>query len=506
MSVSLGVEMEMPVVEKSTGKLHLAKNYFQRLQNIKEKQGIQAQLVEQGGQPMAVVSDTVCSSVDNGFNNLESAIGPIKESADGLSLLSREIDKELTYVHQALAAEDATVINFSQHPNTEINQSYYLTARSPKPIYDYWVDYRGWSHSAGIDAKAHNGPTTGCSFADAVEGLNVLIGLSSVFIALFANSPFVAGTVNGIKENRQNLWPAMFATSRFDCDRKLHLMPEKPFTDLRSYFQWMFGAGTNMQVIPGADGGDYKKPFQLLRVENDPPLLDFLRQKSCSTSVVASTKSEKIQVGHEREVRPRLAHLEFLQFSQFLDARIRYQFADSLASAEDFLEHFDSDKPLESFFEANCCNVYLEGRAAGANFPDVELASLADTEVAKSVVIAPSALQFGLLRSGQKALGLVNQYDWSVLKKLRQTAIVDGLHGEVGEFSVATLCRECLNLAAAELPSEQQWMLTYPEHNLTTMQNGADRALAFVDDTKNDLGKVIKELLIRRRMVPPEKL
>lgn len=496
---SIGLEMEMPVIDKTTGALHLVKDYFQNLERIKNSHGSEVHLDLQGGRPVSVVSDDGVSSVDNGFNNLESALGPVAGGPGNLQLLSAKIDKELQDVSKALALENASVVNFSQHPNTLINREYYFQARTPRPIYDYWVNHRNWNHPAGIDAKAHNGPTTGISFPEAIAGLNVLVGLSAAFIAFFANSPFVGGVPNGIKENRQILWEDMFATSQFSCDRKLCRIPDKPFSDLRDYFQWMFGAGTRMQAIMGTNGGDYKKPSELLRVVGDPSLLEFLQQKKWSATVISAEG-----VGFERQtiIQPDFSHFEFLQFSQFLDARIRYQLLDKDTPLELLIEAFSSDGKLEELFESISCNVYLEGRAAGANFPDDELTSLADHEIVRSVVISPSALQFGLLANSQKACQLVDKYGWQTLIQLREAAIKDGLHGIAGNHQVEKLCQDCVSVAAEGLASDQQWMLAYPLHILKTRENGADRALAAYEKDGGSRS-AITNLLLRRKLVLP---
>lgn len=496
---SLGLEMEMPVINRTTGELHLVEDYFRTLSNIKQQRGEEPSLEKQGGRHVAVVTREISSSVDNSFNNLESSIGPIAEFEDNLHFLNRTIHKELHDVSSALAFEGAAVINFSQHPDTPIDEMYYCAARSPKPIYDYWVGYRKWNHKAGIDAKAHNGPTTGTTFSDAIRGLNILLALSPAFIALYGNSPFVAGVANGIKENRQNLWQNMFATSRFPSDRKLCSMPPEPFRDLRHYFEWMFGAGTNMQAILAKERGCYKKGRNLFIVDGDPSVFEFLKGHRWR-AVSGANGMEKAKI---EEVEPTMDHFCYLQFSHFLDARIRYQMSGKPAPVEIFLEAMSENKCLEELFDSWASNVYIEGRAAGANFPDVELVSLAEEDISRSVVISPSALQLGLIKNGQKAWKLVKRTGWGNLMGLREQAIIHGLHGEYGGISVSSFCRQVMDVAGPELAGCEQWMLAYPNHVLNTMQNGADRALALFEKRNGSTKDRINHLVQRRILTLP---
>ncbi|KJS03192.1 MAG: hypothetical protein VR65_02945 [Desulfobulbaceae bacterium BRH_c16a] len=494
---TLGVEIEMPVIRKETGSLHLVDSYFRSLERIKRNQGEEACVTQVDGRDLAVLSPGIVSSVDNGFNNLESAIGPIPDTPNNLEILNRTINRELHDVITALADEKATILNLSQHPSTVIDQSYYLSARSPKPIYDYWVQCRKWNHMAGIDAKAHNGPTTGVSFFEAIEGLNLLLALSPVFIALYANSPFAGGRTNGIKENRLTLWPSMFKPSRFACDRKLHRMPDRPFADLKEYFNWMYGQGTNMQCIFGQGGSDYKKTRDLLCVKGHPGLIDFLRKERWPVKTWNNGKTRDSGC----TVQPNMRYFEFLQFSHFLDVRIRFQFKEETLPVELFLETLDSDRPLEDVFENYALSSYLEGRAAGTNFADRQLVALNDRDIARSVVISVSALQLGLLRNRAKAWKIVQKHGWAVLSGSREAAIRDGLQGTHAGVSIHRLCREAVEAVASELTLDEQWMLAYPLHVLDTGENGADRALAAYDQASGSPAERLQRVIRHRQIV-----
>lgn len=494
---TLGVELEMPVVEKKSGSLYAVKDYFQALHAIKKKRDENCHLIQLGGLDHAVLSNLVVSSVDNAYNNLESAIGPINNAPNGLDQLQTIIHRELVDITTALTAENAAVINFAQHPFALLDQNYYLAVKSPKPIYKYLTDYRKWSHYIGVDAKAHNGPTTGTSFDKAIAELNTLIGLSAAFIALYANSPFEGGRLTGLQENRQMLWLRMFASSRFTGDVKLAIMPDAPFKDLRHYLTWMFGPGTHMHVVPACHGGDYKKSSDLMHVQGDVPLLDFLQAKSWGATDLDGRRQTRVQ--------PTIQHMEFQQFAQFLDVRIRYRFKEEF-KLEHFLSAWKSGLPLEDLFAKYSDSCYLEGRAAGANFPDRELVETAGNTVCRSMVISPSAIQFGLLRQLEQAWELIESYSWETLKSLKKAAIRDGLHATVGKVAVKDLCKEVIDIAGMGLYADQAWMLAYPEYVLKTGQTGADRAIALFQRLSGSTTQRLQQLALQRCMVPPDSM
>ncbi len=484
----------MPVAHRKTGGSHQVGPYFERISAIKQARGEQVEQISLQDRTIAVRTGTIISSIDNAFNNLESAIGPVFDQGRELQVLNRHIRTELRDVDRALALEDAAVINFSEHPDTLITPDFYRHMLAPKPIYDYWVGYRGWNHSCGVDAKAHNGPTTGIAFAHAVDALNVLLGLSSAFIALYANSPFAAGEITPYRENRLTIWETMFATARFPCDRKLCRMPEAPFTGLKDYFRWMFGPGTRMQFLVPDRCADYKKSCDLTVIENDPPVLDFLRQPTA--------RARNFYSREEITVVPRMQHFEFLQFSQFLDARIRYALKDGEFPVQDFLAAMADDSlSLAELFSQQTKYCYMEGRAAGANFPDRELAGLDDADVPGSVVVSPSAIQKGLLGNPGEAKQLVGRYRWADLAGLRHQAIRSGLQGEYNGIRVDVLCRQVIAVAARGLDASEQWMLAYPQYVLSRMQNGADRALARYERLSGTRARRMKQLILDRQIV-----
>lgn len=470
-SISLGVELEMVVARCHDGSSYPVEQYFSRLHRDRQLRGEFANLeVAHNGQPIAVTGLRGSSSVDNGFNNLESALGPlgtVKQPGD-LGTLHSWIRDEVADVLATLAQEDAMLLNFAQHPAMAIDEQTYQRIRAPKPIYDYWVHGRGWNHSIGIDAKAQNGPTTGVPLDKAVQALNLILATSPAFIALFANSPFENGEITAYKENRLTLWPRMFCSSYFAADVRLHRFPSRPFIHLRDYFEWMFGFDSRMQPVTVSAGHDYKGNLNMARVVGDPALLDYLRRPSWSAWHLHHNEAVTVV--------PSVEHLVFQQFAHFLDARIRYGLHET-PTLESFWAAWHSPEKFEALLQDCLAYCYIEGRSPGANFPDREIMEGGEI-VGASVVIAPSALQYGLLRNLEQSSRWLAQLPWEMLPALRAAAMQDGLQGRAGSLTVHAFCQNVLELAGAGLDSTDAWMLAYPEQVLRRGCNGADRALA----------------------------
>ena len=509
---SLGVELEMAVACNKDSSSHFVGPFFSNLYAGKYARGETAQLkVAHDGRDIAVTSVLGCTSLDNAFNNIESAIGPVGMAGrpGGLETLDVWVRTELEAVEAALAAEGAMVLNFSEHPALAIDDHLYQRIRAPKPIYDYWVNCRGWNHKVGIDAKAQNSPCTGVAVCDAVMALNTVLAASPAFIALFANSPFENGEYTGYRENRLTIWPRMFRNAYCVADDRLHRLPPQPFANLRGYFEWMFGADTAMQRIPSSLGNSkYKDIADVVCVEGNPSLLTFLRGKHwlahrCAQGGIDS--AQDCNKGQPVEVRPSLAHLAFQQFAQFLDARIRFGFAHEPA-LDEFFAAWERPFGLEDLFETHFDFCYIEGRSPGANFADREIFDEAGAEVAASVVMAPSALQAGLLRNPSAAWRWLEHWPWRALPALRDAAMRDGLNGRVGSLSVRTLCEELLEIAGKELSRDEAWMLAYPQHVLRSGRNGADRALAAYELLSGSPGERMKQLMKARQALFPSRL
>lgn len=484
-----GLEIEMPVIDAATGESRAVQDFFQTL--IRLRNGESSRLVSDCAPAVEFADGTV--GLDNAYNNIECALGPFET----LGELAESVRRALAYVERGLAEEGLAAANLSQHPAMRIDRDVYLAMRCPKPIYDYWNQVRGWNHAVGVDAKAHNGPTTQVSPHEAVDALNTMLGLAPAFIGLFAGSPFEAGVYTGRLENRLTIWERMFARARHRGDRKLCVC-DGPFDDLAAYFRAMYGPGTAMQYVPGGDVHDYKLPDVMFSVEGDPCLLDFLAG--------TPRPARNIRTGETILAAPDLSLVGLHQFVPFLDARIRFRLADETGSPGDFLAALDAGGAAFGrwFAQAvSCC--YIEGRVAGAVLPDREVVDAAGSEIGLSAPLSPSALQAGLLAEPDRALALVGRVGWDRLAELRARAILRGLDAEVDGWSVRRLCGEVLELAGAALPARDQWMLGYAQWVLARGDNAARRSIATYETaTERDPWRRLLDMARARRMVLPE--
>ncbi|WP_051305088.1 glutamate-cysteine ligase family protein [Chitinilyticum litopenaei] len=494
-SLSVGLELELPVARSADGSTGDARPALATLlAERRARAPATAALRTTDGSLLGVASPWGLSSFDNGYNNLETSFAPVFGRTGSLNRLARQVAAEQAELESALAAHDLYALNLAEHPCTASTPQRYASLRAPRPIYDYWIGARGWDHAAGIDAKAQNGPTTGVAVADAVAGLNLLLLAAPAFIALFANSPFEAGQYSGHRENRLQLWRRMFARAHHAADRRLCELPARPFAGLADYLRWVFAPDTVMHAI--ATDASYKTFDELYVLDEPQSLLSFLAGPA--------QQAHGIRLRQGCRITPSLAHLEQLQFAHFLDARIRFAFA-SLPGCTEFLATLDQDGATEALFARHCRHVYLEGRVAGNTLADANLLAEAGAGVAASCVMAPSAVQTGLLNAPGAWEKLHAALPWAQLGGLREACIRDGLAAESGGITGRDIAALVVELASSGLAADEQWLLAYPRHVLASGANAADRALQLVASHPGTQDEALAALLKARRMVvvPP---
>lgn len=484
---TLGLEMEMAVARRSTGASHPVSRYFDTLAALKAARGEAPALVRIGGQAVGVSVAAGESGLDNGFNLLETAFAPVSEAQGGLAELARRVRRELNDASAALHDEDAVILNVSEHPQCTLDSSWYTRVHVPRPIYRELVGHREWLHRVGIDAKAQNSPCTSVDVSQAARALNVVLALAPASIAIFANSPLENGRATGLKENRLTVWDRMFRHSRYAGDHYLQRLPERPFVDLGDYFRWMFAPGTASRCLPLAVEDGYKSATGVY-LRGAPSLSAFLasdgwpgrRSDSGATVIVA----------------PQGSHFEYSQFAHFLDARWRYRLAAPLP-LEALREAWRQPGGIEALYESLGASGYIEGRAPGAGFADAQLLDEAGPQIAATVVMAPSALQLGLMRNLSQAEDLLRTWGWLRLRAMRADAIRDALH----DPAVLALAGEVLAVAEAGLaPAERHW-LAYARYAVDARSTGADRLLRLWREFEGNLDRLAR--VCRARAVVP---
>jgi hypothetical protein len=482
----LGLELEMAVIRRGSGTSHAAERYPATLARIKRARGEDIRLTLHAGRALSASGPLGDSGYDNGYNLLETAFAPVAGDAGGLDRLAAAVQLELADVAQALAEEDATVLNAAEHPAATLDEDRYLSIRVPRPIYTELVGHRGWLHRAGIDAKAQNGPCTSVPIGQAARAVNVMLALAPAFIALFANSPLQDGRITGLKENRLMLWDRMFRHGRFAADHRLQQLPERPFEDLGDYFRWMFAADTVSRGLPlGLDDG-YKSAVSVY-LEGNPSLDAFLR-----TSAWPGRRADN---GEPVQLQPHSGHFEYSQFAHFLDARFRYRLL-TRPPLEELLAAWRKPGGIEALYARAGVDGYIEGRAPGAVFPDRQLWEEAGPGIAARAPMAASALQLGLLRNLGQAETLVREWGWTALRGLRQEAIRVALDDE----RVGALAADVLAVARAGLDDADRHWLSYADYILESGQTGADRLLALWAGTPGGMAEKLRAVCAWRSL------
>ncbi|MCC5986197.1 MAG: hypothetical protein JJT95_00850 [Pararhodobacter sp.] len=464
---SLGAELEMVVIDGAGASGLIDDRYFLALQQLRGGSAhTRAETMD--GRIVALLSAIGVNGIDNGFNLLETAHAAIPAGAGGLDRLGACMRADLQQVLEALGAQGLHLTSLAQHPTAGTGPDQYARAVAPKSVYDYLNRIRGWTHSAGIDAKSQNGPTTGVELDNCIPALNLLLAASPAFIALFANSPFEAGRRSGLMETRMTLWPRVVGSSRFPADRERVGLPPRWFDSLGDYFDWTFAPGTVMQAIPAASGS-YKGRTSLF-VAGDGRLNagDFFRG--------GPVPGRDVQSGESQQIVPGAAHFEFLQWSNFLDFRIRFGLGQPGPSQGELAAAFADPALFERLFRNHAVNLYLENRCAGATFADADLAERAPEPAQASCMIAPSAIQVGLVVAARAhGAGFCHRWPVERVTSLRKRAMRDALSGNDSELR--DFCAEVLELARSHLPETDRRHLAYAEWVLDTGLTGAQRTL-----------------------------
>jgi hypothetical protein len=501
---TFGAEIEKPVSDINTQKPHgVTQQFFNTLYVEAEQRNAHPDKHQSDidtNTTLGIISDDLGEQgIDHGFNILETA--SIVHSS--LENLNNALWNDLQTTQAALEKENATVINFSNHPLARNDLTTYKNFVAPKGLYPVlWS--RGWNFTTSITANAQNSPATGISVDHAADAVSVIIGAGAAMIALFGNSPFINGEVSLYKESRVAMWDTMMKFSKFAGDRIVSRFPKNRFHTLAQYFSWMFGEQTAMHfVLDSATGNDYKGlGDRVLFTPLYPSVLEFLEKPEWDMYYFADLQKD-FPFKRVTKVKPNISHLEVLQWGHFAGARVRF----GLKNQQDFpLKKFlsaikqEKKKGIENIFEQFSQFMYIEGRDPGANFPDEELWN-AGEDIAQSVLIAPSALQKGLLFNLEKTVSYIDSFDWHVLEKLRNAAITDGLHGKVGNISVKTFTENILLLAKAGLEKREQKYLAYPLWVLEQEKNGADRAIAYIKTHKGIPKEAISSLIQKRAVL-----
>src|SRR3546814_12785867 len=119
---------------------------------------------------VALQTDTAECGLDNGFNLLETALAPVDDGPDGLNRLGALAHGELADTLQALQADEACILNASQHPACPRDADWYAKVCVQRPIYPELRDQRGWHHRDGLHANDTYGDNHAVATMGTAEG------------------------------------------------------------------------------------------------------------------------------------------------------------------------------------------------------------------------------------------------------------------------------------------------------------------------------------------------
>ena len=138
----------MVVARRGSGLSHPVVRYFDTLAGLKRGRDATARVAAQGGRDIAVLGEHGVSGVDNGFNLLETSFAPVgpgwRPGPAGPPGMAGTAD-----ARAALAAEDAVLLNASEHPAARWIQSGIAGCARPAPSTTSW-----WTIAAGCTAWA----------------------------------------------------------------------------------------------------------------------------------------------------------------------------------------------------------------------------------------------------------------------------------------------------------------------------------------------------------------
>ena len=472
-----GAELEKVVSNKTTKQSHkTSQDFFKILKKRAAERNAASHIHASDLNPKVVIgvvsSDLGEQGIDNGFNLLETA----SIVHNSLKKLKQSQQEDLRTTLDALSNEDATILNASIHPTADRDMKSYEKFVAPKGVYPY-IWYRGWNHAAGIDARAQNSPATGISPENAAKAVTAIIGIGAAVIALTANSPISNGKISKYKESRLKIWDDMFCNSKVRGDLFLSKFPEKPFRNLAEYFLWMFGKETAIHFAVQDSNDGYKGLGEKILIpEKFISVLDFLKEKDITTYNLHSLFTKFPPT--PEVIIPNITHMESMQWAQFAGARIRFKLKNHDAFPVDTFVRscLNGSDEVEEIFKKFTEYIYIEGRDPGANYPD-QIIQNAGNNVAESVMIAPSALQAGIINNLEKVSSYLAAFEWKELGLLREESIKNGLQGEHNKIKVHKFTEKILELASDGLDEADKKHLAYFEWVLNTGENGADRAI-----------------------------
>ncbi len=486
-----GIEIELPIIKY--GAVPFDAEYFlNTLQGIWQDKGYPYHLYTSNGRVLELTSKqkntTRTVGFDSVYSTLEIAVGPYPNLAE-LHTASAELYNDAI---NCAKAQDACIINFSEMPNQSLHKDNYANIALKSPYFSYVTKHRNLSYNELADSKSQISPCSGVDPIHSIKALNLILKLSPIFIALYANSPYENCIDTHHAENRLRLWQRVFSTSVFENDVLITKCPENFFTSIHHYIKCMYGNDFPCYAISKNKDTPYKKNDDLFILKEAPNMINFLR-KDCWDAYAVSD-------GKECTVKPNIADFFQQQFAYFIDARLRFDFNNKDLQHSELLKAYDKGAQyFDDFFIDQALHVYIENRVPGSQCPDISLKN-SPKEVQQSVHMAVVALQTGILRNIEAIENYLHKINFE--KKysyFRELAITKGLHGELEGHYLFDIIKNIVKLAEDALTSHEVKLLSYIKYILYEKQNCADKARKLIKEQKDQLNIDWEYVCINRK-------
>ncbi len=381
-------------------------------------------------------------SVDFGASNFETALPPVQNIEEAMSLYTLvrdEILKVLSRHHLSLAASGiypGTIDDTSKmRDETFLMTSHEIMGGSNQ--FNTGVVSAISAHQVNVSVKID----------EMVAAVNGLTKIAGFVVALCGNSAIHAWNILPWKEWRILAWDFRFRSNILGFE-KLSGYHAKPFDSLSELFNY-YWAVPFMPLSPRRDNGsvipekkvDYKTYFKSDELEG------------------------KDLLGNKTTLKPAPRDLNLAMIAMWPFTKAHIVLDVEKVTVDDFMEHLEKNN-LESYLVGKLTNCYVEFRA-GAAAPKGEESAL-------------PAFILGLVNNLEKFKEFTEKFTWEEGRDSIYRAAVSGLEAKIGDKKIIDLLPELVSIAEEGLKRRSFNESTYLQpllRRLKEKKNPADEAI-----------------------------
>ncbi|NET88190.1 MAG: hypothetical protein F6K45_08860 [Kamptonema sp. SIO1D9] len=382
----IGLEFEFPAINLSDGKMidrsqikkvwdELGKNFdYQTYYDPATKQPVGVLYKDEDGRIVIVDTDVSVGLVEFGFN-------PFYTLHDCYENMVKILKNFLPYFHN----NGIGLLSTTFHPKTP---NFYPDLKTEKVWYRVLLKHL--NHYLGSNYAAHQ-VCIDVSYEELMPLTNSLLALSSIFIALFANSSVGENKIfqnHDEREYRWDFWPS-------NHPNRLQL-PSRKFASFTEYLKYNF-------EVPFVA---VKRPNSFCIVEDEVSNFEYLVKDNWKAFDVIDTEYKFLE--------PTINDVNEMNQYIFLKTRIKYFFKKQ-SSLSDLLKNY-KENTFDDFAKVNLEKLYLENRSIDAQNWDE--------------IMAPSAFILGLIENLPQTKKVVDSQPWEYWLELRKRTIKSSLEVE----------------------------------------------------------------------------